>query len=309
MKNSNSLRFFFLTVLLCGAGFVHAQQTVSGTLLDAQTREPLPYVNIGIVGTSTGTVSGPDGTFALYLRQPTDSVTAVVKCSHIGYSDVEFPFPTTEGEPLAIVMEKNAVVLSTVQVSATQLSPLTVGSDKTDTRRAVSFSISKQPNQNLGAAVGKKIELGKYDLMLLDSVHFYITTNTFEGVRFRVNVHRLVDDVPGPVVHSQEVITELSAAYKGWVAVDFTSYELTLTEDFAVSVEWIYHSPKGKYLQMPIAMPVLGSTHYYRYGSQNSWESFNNMSAAISVSGRVAKKSKASKKQVQDDDADLSLQH
>ncbi len=309
MKNSNSLRFFFLTVLLCGIGSVRAQYTVSGTLLDAQTREPLPYVNIGVVGTSTGTVSGPDGTFALYLRQSADSVAAVVKCSHIGYSDVEFSLPVPEGEPLAIAMEKNAFVLNTVQVKATQLSALTIGSDKTDTRRAVSFSISKQPNQNLGAAIGKKIELGKHDVLLLDTVHFYITTNTFEGVRFRVNIHQLADGVPGAVVHTQEIITELTAAYKGWVAVDFTPYELTLTEDFAVSVEWIYHSPKGKYLQMPIAMPVLGSTHYYRYGSQNSWESFSNMSAAIYVSGRAAKKSKASKKQGQDVADDLSLQH
>lgn len=306
MKNSNHNRFLFLAVLLCGVGLVRAQHTVSGTLLDAQTREPLPYVNIGIVGTSTGTVSGPDGTFSLFLRQAADSVAAVIRCSHIGYLDVQLPLSEAKTDGWIVEMERNAVVLNTVQVRANKLYPAVIGHQKTDTRRNVSFAISKQPNQNLGAAVGKKIELNK-QVLLLDAVHFFVATNNFDTVRFRVNVHQLVDELPGPVVHSQEVITELTQAQKGWVKVDFTAFELTLSEDFAVSIEWVYHAANGKYLQLPIAMPILGSTHFYRYGSQNTWEEYGNMSAAIYVTGRSEKKSKASKRQGQDEPEGFSL--
>src|SRR5687767_6872356 len=47
---------------------VNAQSvTISGTVKDAETREPLPYANIVVEGTTTGTTTNESGYFELSL--------------------------------------------------------------------------------------------------------------------------------------------------------------------------------------------------------------------------------------------------
>lgn len=47
---------------------------IMGTVSDAVTKEPLPFVNIVFKGTVTGTSSADDGTYSLETRKPTDSL-------------------------------------------------------------------------------------------------------------------------------------------------------------------------------------------------------------------------------------------
>jgi TonB-linked SusC/RagA family outer membrane protein len=57
------------------------QNTVSGTVSDAQTGDPLPGVNILVVGTSTGTATDADGHYELEVKSLQDTL----RFSYIGY--------------------------------------------------------------------------------------------------------------------------------------------------------------------------------------------------------------------------------
>ena len=68
-----------IAVVLCN---VMVAQTVSGTITDAETGEPLIGANILVVGSSTGTVTDFDGTYSLNL--PADAKQ--LEISYTGYA-------------------------------------------------------------------------------------------------------------------------------------------------------------------------------------------------------------------------------
>lgn len=77
-----------LAVLLLSATAVLAQQrTLTGTVVDAKNREPLPGASILVPGTTTGTVADAAGKFTLSVPQAATAVTV----SFIGYTTQDTP--------------------------------------------------------------------------------------------------------------------------------------------------------------------------------------------------------------------------
>lgn len=275
------------SLLLLGSSQIFATNTnnaISGIVIDGDNQAPLAFVNIGILNSSQGTVSGPDGTFTLHFTpgEELTAATAIIRFSHLGYESYEINLEDfVSNENFSISLEADPVILETVQVSATQLTVDQLGSEKTDTKLNVSFSISKQPNQNLGSAVARKFRVKRNERSHLDSLAFFVRRNNFDTVLFRVNVHSIEERRPGAILHDREILVEVTDRRTGWVTVDLAPYQIQSTEDFIVSVEWIYHSEQGSLLQMPLAMPAVGVSHYYRYGSQDQWKKYAGMSSAM----------------------------
>jgi len=261
------------------------QIVISGVVKNQSTNEVLPYVNIGVLGSSIGTVSAPDGSFQLFFTP--DSSIQEIQFSHIGFEDKKLIIKellnknTTE-----VILIPSQLTLPSIEISSSKLERQFMGYDKFNTRMNVYFAIGKQPNQNLGAAIGKKFKVKK-QVVRLDTLGFYIRQNNFDTVRFRINIHPIENGKPNGFLQNTSIIKEVTNQYKGFVEVDLTPYNLVLNQNFIVSIEWIYSSKKGKYLQMPIAMPVVGSTHYYRYGSQNKWKIFRGMSSVIYLKTQI----------------------
>src|SRR3569833_462493 len=74
------LLLFIAFVFIEGVN-AHAQ-TFEGTIKDAKTNNNLAYVNVGVIGKSTGTVSDDNGHFKLSLN---NSNTDSLRISMIGY--------------------------------------------------------------------------------------------------------------------------------------------------------------------------------------------------------------------------------
>ena len=56
---------------------------VSGKVIDANTKELLPFVNVSFKGTNVGASTDIDGEFEISTRFPSDTLVA----SYIGYED------------------------------------------------------------------------------------------------------------------------------------------------------------------------------------------------------------------------------
>ncbi len=78
---------------------VVAQIRVSGIVIDDPSKEPLPFVNIFVEGTTIGTSSGIDGKFQLVLSHR-DSVTV----SYMGYRSARF-FPGDDAMVISLLPE------------------------------------------------------------------------------------------------------------------------------------------------------------------------------------------------------------
>ena len=82
MKTSSLRILFALAAILLGANAFAQSVTVSGTVFDAQTREPVPGAAIVVQGTTNGVAAGADGKY-----QITVNPDAVLVCSCFGYSE------------------------------------------------------------------------------------------------------------------------------------------------------------------------------------------------------------------------------
>ena len=60
-------------------------QTAKGVVLDKETNAPVPYVNISILASQSGTSSDEDGTYSLDIKK--DDLNKIVKLSSLGYED------------------------------------------------------------------------------------------------------------------------------------------------------------------------------------------------------------------------------
>ncbi|MBK7554135.1 MAG: carboxypeptidase-like regulatory domain-containing protein [Flavobacteriales bacterium] len=105
-----------LPLLLLPIG-LSAQTTITGRVLDANTREPMPYVSIGIVGADRGTLSNEEGTFSMAA----DTLRSTLQFSTIGYktrvigaaevarNGVVLLYPTARELPSFVVKSNDAL--------------------------------------------------------------------------------------------------------------------------------------------------------------------------------------------------------
>ncbi len=83
MLNKKKLTFevlLFMTLLIFGVN-AKAQQKIKGKVVDAQTSEALPGVNVVVANTTIGAVTNRDGKYEITVPANTDSLLF----SYIGY--------------------------------------------------------------------------------------------------------------------------------------------------------------------------------------------------------------------------------
>ena len=94
---SSRINWLLSLTLLVLSNVVFAQQTiVSGKVIDANTGESLPYVNISFKGTKIGTTSDLDGNFVLKSYYASDSIMA----TFVGYIPQILPVKRDESQTL-----------------------------------------------------------------------------------------------------------------------------------------------------------------------------------------------------------------
>src|SRR5688572_10821840 len=176
MKQSLLLTAFLLALLSANA----QESWFSGRISD-ETGKGLAYVNIGVAGTSSGTVSRPDGSFQLLLSGELNN-TDTLRVSHIGYETLNLPLAKTVGkspEKLNLVLKAATKQLATVEIKPLKTKIKQFGSVRENTIINTNFAISSQPMQNLGAAIGKRFNLkGKPHFLM--QLNMFVAYNTFD---------------------------------------------------------------------------------------------------------------------------------
>lgn len=103
-----------VSLFFLAGGQLLAQKTiVSGTVYDAETKEPLPFVNIGFKGSKIGTTSNMDGKYYLDTYYATDSLTA----SYLGYKPLSLKVKLDAPQVLDFALKEGSVSLGEVIIS------------------------------------------------------------------------------------------------------------------------------------------------------------------------------------------------
>jgi hypothetical protein len=113
LKSKKAL--LFLLALLLFPVFSFAQKTiVYGKVFDAESKEPLPFVNVAFKGSKVGTTTDLDGNYRLETYYAEDSLMA----SFVGYMPLAFRIRIDESQKIDFPLAQGSVSLGEVVINA-----------------------------------------------------------------------------------------------------------------------------------------------------------------------------------------------
>jgi outer membrane receptor protein involved in Fe transport len=109
------MRTILSIILLCFCGIAFSQSTITGTVLDDVSQQPIPSANVVIVGTSVGTATDFDGNFTLSTDK---NPPFTIQVSSVGFSakDIEI---TSKKQVINVILNEGTS-LDEVVISASR---------------------------------------------------------------------------------------------------------------------------------------------------------------------------------------------
>lgn len=105
-----------MLLFILNIGFVNAQSLtkIKGTIVDADTKEPLPFVNVSFKGANVGTTTDFDGNY--YLE--TQWGTATLQASFVGYKTLSKPVQIGKSQTINFSLKNEAITMEEVVIKA-----------------------------------------------------------------------------------------------------------------------------------------------------------------------------------------------
>ncbi|WP_177189862.1 carboxypeptidase-like regulatory domain-containing protein [Hymenobacter actinosclerus] len=269
MYISSPFKTIGLLLLLLAFASVAQAQTLTGTVTEAGTAQPVPYVNIGIPGKTVGTVADEQGRYQLTYTGATPTDT--VRLSSIGYTPRWVLLRELAASP-HILLTPAAVALADVRVQAPGL--FKRSSTLGNTGNSQSSTITLEATDK-GAEIGTVINLRHKPTKVL-SANFNMAYNRVGSLTFRVNLYRLLPNGrPSSEKLLQRDLIVTTSQTTGPVSIDLTTDQLVLDEDFFLALEWIGGADAGKVaagLAFSASVGYRNNELYMRPTSQAAWE-------------------------------------
>ncbi|HEU5289225.1 MAG TPA: carboxypeptidase-like regulatory domain-containing protein [Cyclobacteriaceae bacterium] len=107
---------FAIPFMLLAASLVAQNLTVSGKVIDHETKNAMPYASVYIKGKAIGTITNSNGEFDFHI--PNEYRNEILVISMLGYSNFESPVWSMISSPTTITIELNAspIVLQEVLI-------------------------------------------------------------------------------------------------------------------------------------------------------------------------------------------------
>ena len=273
----------FLFVFLLSFTALNAQHIVQGRIIDAFTKEPLPFVNIGVLKKELGTVSNEDGFF--FLEVPDLFAKETLRFSMIGFDERDFQVADLE----AILLSNNTLVLAE---QTTFLEEVVLTAEKKwDTRVSGNSTTSKLlitgfTSNQLGNEIALFVKVKKTPAYI-EGIQFSVVENIYPEVRFRVNVYSSDYRFPDENILKENIFVTLKQS-EGLISVDLKDYDILVDDDIFISLEWIDEDLGSEGLWFSAG--VFGKSIYARSTSQAEWKKQRGLSLGMSVTLREASK-------------------
>ena len=254
----------------------------SGLILDKQTNEPLPYVNIGILNQEIGTVSNSNGKFSLELKEEFKNDT--IRISSIGFKPVEILIKEIiqKEEQVTYQLEEDISELNEVVITAKAFKKRTLGNKTESKFISTGFSYDQ-----LGAEMGVKINVRK-NPTLVDAFNFNIPYNRLSAKSiFRVNFYSINKRKPDVNLLKDNILVTIEPKQTGNITVDLKPYGIVLTDDVIVTLEWVEtkgENNKGEAIFFSLG--ILNSGTLYKKSSQAKFKKHSSMGVGFNIDVR-----------------------
>ncbi|MCC3157094.1 carboxypeptidase-like regulatory domain-containing protein [Hymenobacter sp. 15J16-1T3B] len=248
-----------------------AQPTpLQGQVLNAQTGLPVPFATLGVPRRGLGTVADEQGRYVLRLPALTDTVIV----TSVGFGRVVVPPAALAAGQRVFKLPPEQQTLQTVQIAHRPVHPATLGrtQDKGDVRWMAGSSGLETVDTEWGWELGTVLTPPKP--ALLEELHVFFFDNTYEHLRFRLNLYALENGRPGKPLLSQDVQLKVVRWQKGWVTLDLRPYQIALAaQPVVATLQWLQSEtskPENKYFSIPVKRDPK-QTMVERENSQALW--------------------------------------
>lgn len=236
-------------------------QEFTARVVDSQGNG-IAFANIGLIGTSRGTVSDKDG----YFRWPQAILSEEerVRISAIGYADRNFggfDFYALVAKSENFVLQIRVYQMPTVDVKSSKGTVKLIGNPPK------SLTANYRVNTSLaGSEIGIKIKApkGPYTIRKF-AIH--VAEIKRDYINFRLNLYEYRGDSIGERINTKNILLQLHQS--GMNTFDLSNYNLSTEGDVFVSLEYIDYTSNANLL---LQCNLTGGTVWYKQGVQNNWQ-------------------------------------
>lgn len=270
--------FRTLTVILTFTLFIFIgsvrlyAQNFSGQIFDNKTKQPIPYVNIGIPNKGLGTVSDDTGNFSIQLDDKYNNDS--LKISMIAYKPISLKVQDAKDKygstSAKFYMDENSYQLNEVVVRPIKYKTTIVG-NKIHGPPCINFvGDSTQTHENV--EVGTLINIKKHPAFV-DNIKFGVCQNDFDSITFRVNIYANTNEN----ILKHPIYVTVKKEDKE-VTIDTKKYNIEVEDDFIIAFEALDiikpKDGKGKTIgkRFNFRGGLFGDDMLYRKNIYSKWE-------------------------------------
>lgn len=249
-------------------------QTISGTVFEMNTDITVEYVNIGIIGKNTGTVSDQNGKYTLQIKSEHLNDTLIF--SSIGYHAYSVKISDFINMNNGNVdLEKRLYDLSEVSISPRKIKQKVLGSNK---KNFLSASYCNNIDFETGILISNKNTVFIKEAILNLDLRGHRENN--DTIFFRFNIYEAHEDMQFKNILNSPIYVSLpNEDMKDKIVIDLRHQNLVVEGDFLVSIEKYKNSGL-----LCFYFPYSRSPNIYtRMSSQGTWSKFQ-VPGVISIS-------------------------
>jgi hypothetical protein len=210
---------------------VASSQTLRGKVFDGQTRQALPYANLGIRGKSIGGITDGSGSFSIDLSKAAETDSLVI--SYVGYRSLSFLVGTLAVQQNQVFyLSPGSKLLDEVVITDKQ-EVIVVGNASRSNRHTGwgDFGSSR------GRALGLLIPAPEFALKV-NKVVFHLHENEFDSIRLRINLLQRAGTSAVAMEGQSKNIFVTVRQRKGWIEVPIEE-TLVMRDELVVALEWV----------------------------------------------------------------------
>ncbi len=219
------------------------QTLIKGIIIDKTTGQPIPFVSIGIIGKSIGTLTDENGNFEvkLYENQKKDSL----KIYTIGYKPIVFLVSDFMKEVnQKISLENLPTQLEEVTIRPKKVKYKILGTSNYTKNNCTGFADMAGNWKGSEAAILIRNNKNSF----IESFNFYVIQNKYsDSVLFRLNFYERISppknspvwlgqDWVGPTILKKAIVFKVGIK-QGEFSLPLIKYNIQTSKDFFVSLE------------------------------------------------------------------------
>ena len=229
------MKLLFFLLLLFNTTIFSQEIIIEGIIINSETKENIPFTNIGIRSKDIGTISNPSGHFKIHI--PVENNNDTLSISHLGFLKKQILIKNLLIDTkITIELSPSVATLEEVKVSRLiKKKPLKIGTQSYSSMVAGSVHDNNSKNKDI-RELAKKIKIKK-PIQLNDiTINLFSVRNT--NAKFRVNFYTNADGFPGDKINTEEIIVNTTIK-DGWNTIDISEYNLIFDKTFFVSLEYL----------------------------------------------------------------------